>query len=58
MRTGDQELGLPKSSFLVTSGHVFLMDIMKTYGNMGLFKMLESCLDFSKYMDYQLLEEK
>lgn len=33
MRTGDQRLGLPESSFLVTDGHVFLMDIMKTYAN-------------------------
>lgn len=34
------------------------MDIMKTYANMGFVKMLERCLDFSKYMDCQLLEEK
>lgn len=58
MRTGEQGLGLPKASFLVTDGHVFLMDIMKTCANMGLVEMLESCLDFCKYMDCQLLEEK
>lgn len=58
MRTGDQGLGLAKASFLVTDGHVFLMGIVKTYANMGLVKMLESCLNFSKYMDCQLLKNK
>lgn len=58
MRAGDQGLALPKASFLVTDGRVFWMDIMKTYANMGLVEVLESCLDFCKYMDCQLLEEK
>lgn len=58
MRAGDQELGLPKALFLVTDGYVFLMYIMKTCANMGLVKMLESSLDFNKYTDCQLLEEK